>query len=84
LLSSTAQSSCAQCYFLQSTRESNDDRQREFAERLQQHERLVAAAQQAQEAAQARYGEHDIAQKQAMELKTAKEEELRKAQQRWV
>jgi chromosome segregation ATPase len=69
---------------LQSNQESSDDRQREFAERLQQYQSQVAAAQQSAEAAQARLDAHAAAQRQALEQKQAKEDEMRNAQQRCV
>ncbi|WIA29640.1 hypothetical protein OEZ86_012127 [Tetradesmus obliquus] len=66
---------------LESKQESSDDRQREYADALQQHQVQVAAAQQEAEAAQARLAQHEQQQQQALEAKRAKEEELRTAQQ---
>jgi hypothetical protein len=72
------------CASLQSNKEVNDEMQCDYAEKMQQHQAQLEAAQQAIAAAQARFAEHDKAQKQALEQKQAKEEELHNAQQRFV
>jgi hypothetical protein len=69
---------------MQSKQESSDDRQREFAEKLQQHQSQVAAAQQTFEAVQARCAEAQAAQEAIMAQKQSKEEQLRVAQSRYV
>jgi chromosome segregation ATPase len=69
---------------LQSKQESSDDRQREFAEKLQQHQTQVAAAQQTFEAVQARCAEAQAAQEAIMAQKQSKEEEVRATQSRCV
>jgi hypothetical protein len=67
---------------MQSKQESSDDSRREFAEKLQQHQTLVAAAQQTLEEVQARCAETQAAQEAILVQKQSKEEELRAAQSR--
>jgi hypothetical protein len=69
---------------MQSKQESSDDCQREFAEKLQQHQTQVAAAQQTFEAVQASCAEVQAQQEAIMAQKQAKEEQLRTAQSRYV
>jgi hypothetical protein len=67
---------------MQSRQESGDDGQREFTEKLQQHQSQVTAAQQSCEAATARYAEVQAEHEAIIAQKQIKEEQLRTAQSR--
>lgn len=72
------------CLCLQTKRESNDDRQREYQERLQQHEAKMAQARQKVEAAEVHLGQVQQHKERLRVDIDAKEKEVTQLRNRWA
>lgn len=69
--------------YLQSTRETNDDRQREFEEKLQQHQAKVAVEEQRMQTAEAAFRQREEELQQLSVREQHKVQELNDLQRRY-